>query len=168
MLCEIITHPYANFNDGGFTKPLLRLRYGWIITSYRKLCNVIITYPCPNYLLHSEHYSPRLVRDNVAEFAGSVWKRKRIMTSSNGNVSALLALCARNSSVTGEFPTKKASDAKLWCFLWSSPWISGWVKYHEVGDLRQHRAHYDVIVMCWGVGATKPIVWVPLLSRNSD
>ena len=30
-----------------------------------------------------------------------------MMTSSNGNVSALLALCAGNSQVTGEFPTQR-------------------------------------------------------------
>ena len=30
-----------------------------------------------------------------------------MMTSSNGNNSALLALCAGNSTVTGEFPTPK-------------------------------------------------------------
>ena len=35
--------------------------------------------------------------------------------------SALLALCAGNSPVTGEFPHTKASDAELWCFLWSTP-----------------------------------------------
>ena len=35
--------------------------------------------------------------------------------------SALLALCALNSPVTGEFPPTKASDAELWCFLWSTP-----------------------------------------------
>ena len=36
--------------------------------------------------------------------------------------SALLALCAGNSPVTGVFPwipLTKASDAELWCFLWS-------------------------------------------------
>ena len=26
-------------------------------------------------------------------------------------------------------------------------WINGWVNNREVGDLRRHRAHYDVIVM---------------------
>ena len=66
--------------------------------------------------------------------------------------SALLALCAGNSPVTGEFdrwiPGTGASDAELWCFLWSAPWINGWVNNREAGDLRCHRAHYDVIVMC--------------------
>ena len=44
-------------------------------------------------------------------------------------------------------PRTKASDAELWCFLWSVPWINGWVNNSEVGDLRRQRTHYDVIAM---------------------
>ena len=33
-------------------------------------------------------------------------------------------------------------------FLWFAPWINGWVNNREAGDLRRHRAHYDVIVIC--------------------
>ena len=43
-------------------------------------------------------------------------------------------------------PRTKANDAELWCFLWSPPEINGWVNNRQVGDLRRHRAHYDVIV----------------------
>ena len=35
-------------------------------------------------------------------------------------LSALLALCVGNSPVTCEFPSQKASDTELWCFLWSA------------------------------------------------
>ena len=41
----------------------------------------------------------------------------------------------------------KANDAELWCFRWSAPEINGWVNNREAGDLRRHRAHYDVTVM---------------------
>ena len=44
-------------------------------------------------------------------------------------------------------PHTKASDAELWCFLWSAPWINHWVNIREAGDLRRNRLHYDVIVM---------------------
>ena len=30
-------------------------------------------------------------------------------------------------------------------------WINGWVNHHEAGDLRRHRAHYDVTVMQYDV-----------------
>ena len=33
------------------------------------------------------------------------------------------------------------------CFLWSAPWINGWVNNGEAGALRRHHAHCDVIVM---------------------
>ena len=56
------------------------------------------------------------------------WWRNQMET-----FSALLALCAGNSPVTNEFPA----------------WINGWVNNREAGDFRRHRAHYDVIVMCW-------------------
>ena len=60
--------------------------------------------------------------------------------------SALLALCAGNSPVTGEFPHKGQ-----WCralmFSLICAWIRGWVNNREAGDLRCHRTHYDVIVM---------------------
>ena len=71
-----------------------------------------------------------------------LWWRHRMETCS-----ALLALCAENSPVTGEFPNGKASDAKLWGFLWSAPWINGRVNNGETGDMIRHRAHYDVSVM---------------------
>ena len=64
------------------------------------------------------------------------------MMSSNGN-----------GPLCGEFTghqwihRTKASDAEFWCFLWSTPWINGWVNNREAGDLRRYRAHYDVIVI---------------------
>ena len=39
----------------------------------------------------------------------------------------------------------KASDAELWCFLWSAPGCS--VNNRVAGDLRRHRAHYDVTLL---------------------
>ena len=43
-------------------------------------------------------------------------------------------------------PRTKASDAELWCFLWSA-WINDWVNNREAGDLRRHRGHHVVNVM---------------------
>ena len=71
------------------------------------------------------------------------------MTSSNGNIFRVTGpLCGE---VTGHrwIPRTKASDAELWCFLWSAPWINGWINNREAGDLRRQRGHYDVIVMIW-------------------
>ena len=55
--------------------------------------------------------------------------------------SALLALCAGNSPVTGEFlaqrPVTRSFDVFFGLRLYK----------RKAGDLRRHRAHYDVIVM---------------------
>ena len=74
---------------------------------------------------------------------------RNMMTSPNRNIFRVTGpLCGE---FTGHrwIPLTKASDAELWCFLWSVPWINGWVNIREAGDLRRHRAHYDVIVVIW-------------------
>ena len=51
--------------------------------------------------------------------------------------------------VRGIYPRTTASDAELWCFLWSAPWLNGWVNNRAAGDLRRQCAHNDVIVKIW-------------------
>ena len=60
--------------------------------------------------------------------------------------SALLAICAGNSPVTGEFPAQRPVT---WGLMFSliCAWINGWVNNGEAGDLWRHGAHYDVTVM---------------------
>ena len=40
-------------------------------------------------------------------------------------------------------PMTRSFDIFLFC-----AWTNGWAKNPDVGDLRRHRAHYDVTVMC--------------------
>ena len=80
-----------------------------------------------------------------------------MMTSSNENISALLALCAGNSLVTGEFPSQRLVTQSFGVFfdlrlnkrLSKQSW--GW--WFET----RHRAHYDVIVMPGELG--QPSHW---------
>ena len=53
--------------------------------------------------------------------------------------------CAGNLPVTGEFPSRRPVTPKRWGFLCT--WTNGWKNNRDAGDLRHHRAHYDVIVM---------------------
>ena len=70
-----------------------------------------------------------------------------MMTPSNGNIFRVtVSLCEEFTGHRWILLTK-AADAELWCFLWSAPWINDWVNNSEAGDLRRHRAHYDIIVM---------------------
>ena len=61
-------------------------------------------------------------------------------------IPALLALCAGNSPVTGEFPAQRPVTRSV-DFFFICAWINGWVNTREAGDLRRHRAQYDAIVM---------------------
>ena len=56
--------------------------------------------------------------------------------------SALLAICAGNSPVPVQRPVTRSVD-----IFFDLPRINGWVNNREAGDLRRHRAHYDVTVM---------------------
>ena len=76
-----------------------------------------------------------------------LWIRK--MTSSNENISALLALCAGNGLVTGEFPSHKGQWRGALMFSLICAWINRWVNNGEAGDLRRHGAHYNVAVIMW-------------------
>ena len=57
--------------------------------------------------------------------------------------SALLAICAGNSPVTGEFPTQRPVTRSIDVFFF----ICAWMNNHEAGDLRRNRAPYYVTVM---------------------
>ena len=63
------------------------------------------------------------------------------MTSSNGNIFCVIGpLCGE---LTGHWwiPFTKA------LMILICVWINGWTKHRDAGDLRRHRAHYDVTVM---------------------
>ena len=60
--------------------------------------------------------------------------------------SALLAICAGNSPVPGEFRSQRPVTRAL-IFPLICVWINGWVNNREAGDLRRYRAHYDVRIM---------------------
>ena len=74
---------------------------------------------------------------------------RSMMTSSNGNIFHVTGPLCREFTGHRWIPLTKANDAELWCFLWSVPWINSWVNNREAGDLRRHRANYEVIVMSW-------------------
>ena len=57
--------------------------------------------------------------------------------------SALLAICAGNSPVPGEFPTQRPVTRSFDVYFD----LNSWVNNGEAGDLRRHPGHYDVIVM---------------------
>ena len=76
-----------------------------------------------------------------------------MMTSSNGNIFRVTGLL-----YIYRFPVNsphKGQSRGLWCFSSICARINGWVNNGKAGDLRRHRAHYDVTIMAhsWGWGS---------------
>ena len=63
--------------------------------------------------------------------------------------SALLAICAGHSPITGESPTQRQWRGTL-VFSFICARINGWVNNREAGDLRCNCAYYGVTVMVVG------------------
>ena len=69
-----------------------------------------------------------------------------MMTSSNGNIFRVIGPLCGEFTGRRRLPRKRPVTRSFDVFLISA-WINGWVNNREAGDLRHHRAHYDVIVM---------------------
>ena len=67
----------------------------------------------------------------------------------------LLALCAGNSLVTGEFPSQRPVT-RSFMFSLICAWTNGRVNNRDDGHLRRRRAHYDGTVM----GNVSDILWI--------
>ena len=76
--------------------------------------------------------------------------------------SALLALCAGIHRWPVNSPHKDQWRGAL-MFSLVFTWINGWVNNRQAGDLRRHRAQYDVIVMEIGIFQDMPWLLMPWL-----
>ena len=72
-----------------------------------------------------------------------------MMTSSNGSIFRVTGhLCEEFTGPGLVNSTHKGQWRGALMFPLMCAWINGWVNNRKTGDLRRHRAHYDVIVMC--------------------
>ena len=76
------------------------------------------------------------------------WFRCPMMTSSNGNIFLVTGHLCVNSPVNSPHKGQWRGALK---FSLICTRMSGWVNNGEAGDLRRHRAHYDVTVMPTGM-----------------
>ena len=100
------------------------------------------------------HKSSHAVSANTIRGRGHIYASVRetliamvqmMMTWSNGNIFALLALLRGLHRSPMNSPHK---GQWRWAMMFSfiCAWINAWVNNREAGDLRHHRAHYDVIM----------------------
>ena len=73
--------------------------------------------------------------------------------------SALLAICAGNSPVPGEFPPQRPVTRSFDVFF-DLRLINGWVNNRKAGDLRRYWAHYDVMVMNYNNDKGNSHIWL--------
>ena len=98
--------------------------------------SLIMSFRITNSILHPHFLEPR----NVCNICNPSWRHQM------ETFSALLAICAGNSPVPGEFPAQRpVTRIFIFSLIWV--WINDWVSNREAGDLRRYRAHYDVIQM---------------------
>ena len=139
---------------GYLTKAITRLPHcQWSPAGYKSISNMNVS------LCHGRHSELKGTKHSktMYSFYGMGYTpmgphrngshKSDMMTSSNENIFRVTGpLCGE---FTGHrwIPLTKASDAELWCFLWSAPWIIGWVNSRGAGELTRHCANYDVIVL---------------------
>ena len=71
-----------------------------------------------------------------------------IMTWSNGNIFRVTdILCGIHRSPMNSYHKGQWRSALMFSFICA--WINGWVHNRDFGELRRHRAHYDVIAMLY-------------------
>ena len=113
------------------------LKYSLYLSNFRIPISMVVNYR------HISNISHTLVGNKRVDHSDVVG----MMTSSNGNIIHVTGYLCGEFTGHRWIPRTKASDAELWCFSLICAWLNGWVNNGEAGDLRRHRAHYDVIVM---------------------
>ena len=92
---------------------------------------------------------PRMSEYRIRAWEPTTWKhtKKSWWRHRMETFSALLALCGGNSPVTSEFPSQRPVTRRFDVFFVICAWTNGMVNNRDLGDLRRHRARYDVTVM---------------------
>ena len=138
----------------------------WILVSWLEivlfvfLVMLITKLPCHDNVIKWKHfpvwYGGLKAHWSYLPYA---WWRHQMET-----FSASMALCAGNSPVTGEFPSTKPVTRSFDIFFDLRPNKFAWVSNREAGDLRRHRAHYDIIV----IDVCEHSVWLLLILVDSE
>ena len=119
--------------------PSTRFKYKYIVTCVDPSMSPSI------WLLHEYQYTYQyeywLMGKGMSTSTSLTWWRHQMET-----LPALLAICAGNSLVSGEFPAQRPVTRSFDVFFICVR-IYGWVNNGEAGDLSRHRVHYDVTVM---------------------
>ena len=136
MFCEFVAWSVSQY-----TVSDMWYRYGVVKKCVKDRSHRILYLDAVSYLMTQWQINSFVLTDHICYCLYVTWWRHQMET-----FSALLAICAGNSPVPGEFPTQRpvtrSFDVTLICAR-----INAWVNNREAGDLRRYRPHCDVIVM---------------------
>ena len=125
----------------------------WSKTPFRSYDVIVIWFNCSlthhpltHSLARSLRTNPQFSRTVYYVLVQATTAKCNMMTSSNGNIFRVAGPLWGECTGHLWIPLTTASDAELWCFLWSTP-KHGSVNTRDAGDLRRHLTHYDVTVM---------------------
>ena len=136
--------------------PAKYLRYSILMSMYRTEWNILVNAILPEHfhLKCISSMGPASVsKDLLANYTDVIptWSPRKktfiIRWRNHENISRVTGPLCEEFIGHQWIPLTKVSDAELWCFLLSAPWINGWVNNREAGDFRRHCGHYEVIVM---------------------
>ena len=139
--------PFFSGNNhplGPLCQYVLILNQAWISNYILKMLTKI-TYPFSNF-------KSEATLKNLGNCIIPIQKKYNVtktvmMTSSNGNIFRVTGPSCGEFTDHRWIPPHKGQwgGALMFSLIWA--WINDWVNNREAGDLRHHRAHYDVIVM---------------------
>ena len=104
------------------------------LLAYRSMISKSIMATAPSCIDNSQRSTTLLAADSATI----------MMTSSNGDIFRVTGHLCGKFTGPGEFPAQLRGDLMVSLIC---AWIHGWVNNGEAGDLKRHRAHYDVIVV---------------------
>ena len=154
------TFSHFNFHNCNYTIRVLGIKFHRLLDRNYRLATK--RPPKLHQLLTGVGIDPRkylimiIVLCNILELNPHI--SRIMMTSSNGNISALLAICAGNSPVPGEFPTQRPVprsfdvflDLRLNKRLSKQPW-GWWFESLSRPLWRHHNGYFLIHLREWNV-----------------
>ena len=119
-----------------------------LTVSFRNALSVYSPYTCDVCVCLPPYLSLSSTKAEDTEPRGwvALTTPTNMMTSSNGNIFRVTGPLCVEFTGPGEFLAQRPVTRAL-MFSLICAWINDWINNREAGDLRRHRAHYDVIVM---------------------
>ena len=121
----------------------------WGLTCKPRKHEYMVQEPCALLLQRPDAVSNLSVIIMIIHTPEAMAKQIHMMTSSNGNIFPRYWPFVQGIHRSAVNSPHKGQLRGALMFSYICAWMNGWVNNGEAGDLRRHRARYDVTVMVW-------------------